>query len=531
MRYFIYCRKSSEAEDRQIASIESQLTTLERQFIGRSDVEIVGIYQEAFSAKAPGRPKFNEMIERVEQREADGIVAWAPDRLARNSIDGGRLIYMLDTGKLRDLKFATYTFENNSQGKFMLQIMFGQSKYYSDALSDNVKRGNRTKVENGWRPGNVPVGYINDPVTRTIVRDPERFEHTRQMFQLLLAGKSPRQIWNITRLEWDFRTRKQRRIGGKHLALGAIYKLLNNPFYAGVIVWNGRQYPGAHEPMISWQEFERVKALLVRSGKRRPKRRSFPFTGVIRCGECGFMVTAEEKINRYGSRYTYYHCSKRRPDYRCYQPSVQVIDLENQISFFLDSVTLPVQLFEWANKMYSNNPEAALATMKTRRLFIEEAMLRNRTALNNLTAMRIRDMIDDSQFLEERATLEAAQIGYTQELQNAANQIAWFEPFEDISLFRNRAIECFRNGDDEIKRLILKTVGSNPTLTDRKLNIQAKKPFRPVHKSDDFLSLRAFVEDVRTSWIEHDPELQQVLENIRTVNAKLGIRSSSSHLH
>jgi site-specific DNA recombinase len=152
MRYFIYCRKSSESEDRQVASIESQLTTLKRTFGDRADIEIVGIYEEAFSAKAPGRPQFGEMLGRIRKRAADGIIAWAPDRLARNSIDGGQLIYMLDCGVIRDLKFATYTFENNSQGKFMLQIMFGQSKYYSDALSDNVKRGNQSKAEKGWRP-------------------------------------------------------------------------------------------------------------------------------------------------------------------------------------------------------------------------------------------------------------------------------------------------------------------------------------------------------------------------------------------
>src|ERR1700682_5692764 len=72
--------------------------------------------------------------------EEDGITAWHPARLARNSVDGGRVIYLLDSGKLKDLKFATYTFENTPQGKFMLQIVFANSKYYVDSLSENVKR-------------------------------------------------------------------------------------------------------------------------------------------------------------------------------------------------------------------------------------------------------------------------------------------------------------------------------------------------------------------------------------------------------
>jgi hypothetical protein len=170
---------------------------------------------------------------------------------------------MLDRGLVRDLKFATYTFENNSQGKFMLQIMFGQSKYYSDALSDNVKRGNRTKIEKGWRPGNAPIGYLNEVVTKTIVKDPERFSLIRQMFDLMLTGHhSPRRIWGIARNEWGFRTRMHKRIGGKPIVLSSVYRILTSPFYAGLLVWNGRTYQGAHPPVVSIEEFERVQELL-----------------------------------------------------------------------------------------------------------------------------------------------------------------------------------------------------------------------------------------------------------------------------
>src|ERR1700712_4009989 len=109
MKYYIYCRKSSEAEDRQIQSIDSQRTELMRMFGQQAEVEIVGAYEESKSAKTPGRPIFNDLLNRIEKGQADGIIAWAPDRLARNSIDGGRIVYLLDCRTLGDLKFATYT--------------------------------------------------------------------------------------------------------------------------------------------------------------------------------------------------------------------------------------------------------------------------------------------------------------------------------------------------------------------------------------------------------------------------------------
>lgn len=93
LKYFVYCRKSTEAEDRQILSIDSQINELKRH-AAKKGLNIVAVLTEAKSAKALGRPVFNSMMERLYRGEADGILCWKLDRLARNPVDGGATVSM-----------------------------------------------------------------------------------------------------------------------------------------------------------------------------------------------------------------------------------------------------------------------------------------------------------------------------------------------------------------------------------------------------------------------------------------------------
>src|SRR3989344_6238063 len=106
-KFFLYARKSTDVEDKQVLSIEAQLTEL-RDYAKRENLNIDLEFVEKQSAKVPGRPVFDEMIRCIEKGDADSILSWHPDRLARNSIDGGKIIYLLDTGKLASLKFPTF---------------------------------------------------------------------------------------------------------------------------------------------------------------------------------------------------------------------------------------------------------------------------------------------------------------------------------------------------------------------------------------------------------------------------------------
>ena len=164
-KFYLYARKSTDDEDRQVLSIESQINEL-REYAKKENLEIIDELTEAKSAKAPGRPIFSFMLKQIEAGLADGILAWHPDRLARNSIDGGKIIYLVDIEKIVDLRFPIYRFDNTAQGKFMLSITFGQSKYYVDNLAENVKRGMREKLRRGeCLPGHRLAIYTNIKIT------------------------------------------------------------------------------------------------------------------------------------------------------------------------------------------------------------------------------------------------------------------------------------------------------------------------------------------------------------------------------
>jgi len=106
-----------------------KLTSEVRRFIEKEKLTIVDTFCESQTAKEPGRAIFNNMLDRIEKGEADGILAWHPDRLARNSVDGVKIIFLIDSEKIKFLKFPTFWFEATPQGKFMLNITFGQFRF------------------------------------------------------------------------------------------------------------------------------------------------------------------------------------------------------------------------------------------------------------------------------------------------------------------------------------------------------------------------------------------------------------------
>ncbi len=177
MKYIAYCRKSTDEPDKQILSIEGQLDEL-KEFAKREKLNIVGYITESKTAKKPGRAKFAEVLKLIEQEKANGILSWHPDRLARNSIDGGQIIYLLDTGKLKDLKFPTFWFDNTPQGTI-------SNEYDPTKGSRVIKLDNSQAI--GWS-----TGYILGDYSVTLDRNPndEAWNNTEE-FRIGFSIKCP----------------------------------------------------------------------------------------------------------------------------------------------------------------------------------------------------------------------------------------------------------------------------------------------------------------------------------------------------
>jgi len=336
MKYFIYARKSTESEDRQVMSINSQLDEL-KEFAAKEKLEIAASLCEAKTAKEPGRKIFNEMLKKIEKGEADGILAWHPDRLARNSVDGGKIIYLVDTNKIKSLKFPTFWFDNTPQGKFMLNIAFGQSKYYIDNLSENVKRGIRQKLKRGEFPGWAPTGYINDLKTHTISLDTAKYKAITKIFKLYATGDYPLESLILILNDFGVKTRTD-----KSFTASMVQNILKNPFYYGVIRHNGELHKGSHEPIITKKLFDQVQEVMASRGhKKQNKVHNFIFTGMMTCGVCGCAITAEKQKG-----YIYYHCTKKKG--ACNQKYIRQKDLVVQYRNALEKVSLSD---DWADKM------------------------------------------------------------------------------------------------------------------------------------------------------------------------------------
>ena len=505
-KFVLYARKSSEREDRQVQSINDQIAYWTKR-AKEEGVEIVKVYTEEKSAKTPYLRKiFQEMCIEIEKGYIDWILCWKLDRLSRNPIDTWTVQYMLQRGKIKRIITSDRIYYPEDSG-LLFSVETGMANQYILDLSKNSKRWLYSKLEKWHFPGMACQWYLNDPINRTIIKDPERFELVRKMWELLLSGcYSPSKILWIATNEWWYQSLKRKKTWWKPLALSTLYNIFKNPFYAGKIRYIGKVVDWAHTAMISWEEYLKAQNLIgFYKGENqniqteRPSTKIHSFAGVVVCGECGCMITGETKIKMLRTTkemksYTYYHCTHKKdsPEFRCLQRKhISGIEMEKQIHQLLESIEIVPEFYDWAKwvlkRRHSEDTQGREVIFES----VNKALESEEKKKNRLLKMKINGDFDEdyseyySQKKEIEKNIQSLQIRRSELEKESIN---WTELIEKTVDFAQYAWKIFKDGDFETKKLIFRSLGSNWVLKDGKLSADLHSWFLPFKDFQKFNS-------------------------------------------
>lgn len=517
-QYFLYARKSSESEDRQVQSIDDQVNRL-KELASSQGIKIKEILVESKSAKKPdNRPVFAHMIERIKDGEAQGILCWQINRLTRNPVDSGTISWMLQEGLIHSIQTIEreYKPEDNT---LLMSVETGMANQFILDLKKNVKRGMSGKAERGDYPTKPPTGYLNDRLNKKIIIDVERFPLIRKMWDMMLSGNyTPPQILEIVNREWGFRTNKTPRGGNKELARSTIYRIFNNIFYTGLFEWNGEMKQGNHKPMITLEEFDIVQRLLGKAGRPRMTKQEHAYTGEIHCGECGCLHTGATKTKTILSTgeqksYTYYYCTRRKKDITCTQTKpLTAQELELQIDKELAKSQINPRFLQWALDYLNERNE--LEVEDRSKVYESQQSTYNKTQneLDNLSKMYYKELINEEEFMRMRDDLRSQLAKLKLSLQSTEERATkWLDRTQEFFQFATYARAQFNNPKTSLqeKRAIFRGLGWNFTMKDQILNISKHKWVETIE--NDYPAL-----EERLSTLGLDKTLDNVERNKQT---------------
>lgn len=487
-KYVLYARKSTEASDKQVQSIDDQIRIMKAR-ANRDGLKIVAILHEAKSGGHPGtREKFNEMIDMINNGKANGILSWKLDRISRNPQDSGYVHQMMNDGRIAWI--LTDGRDYCEDDDVIFDVESSMDARYRKDLMKNVRRGMMSKAEKGWMPCVPPVGYLNDYHTRTIVKDPATWDLVRKVFDKWLTGTVT--VAELTRYaeEIGLRTHQRNVRGGKPVSLTGMRGLLENPFYVGRFRYAKREYNGNHPVLITEEEFERSKALIGGLHNTRPKdpEMSFITQGILKCATCGYAVVVEKHTRKYKSGKTqdfiYCHCSGKCKDFKCPQKKIFVPEKEilKQIRDELSKYTIDQKFFDLAIEALAEEEDKRVSERDAKVAELNKQKLGVENELSGLRRMRYRGEITDQTWFLSEEQLLTDQIDALNKQINTVESATknWRKIADDVFMFARYAKEDFESGDLEKMQYVMKALGAEMKLSGRTVVFTPVKYLIPI---------------------------------------------------
>jgi site-specific DNA recombinase len=360
MNALIYLRVSTKEQAEKGDSEEGYSIPAQREACLRACAEKGWNVADEFvdageSARSADRPNLKAMLARVAEGDIGAVVVHKIDRLARNIEDHVAIRAGLRRAGVQ-LVSVTENIEESASGKLVEGIHALMAEFYSANLATEVRKGMTQKAKQGLWPAKAPIGYLNlreqgtaKRGTAKIVLDPERALLVREAFRMYATGD-----YSLAELQAALQakglTSPTARKPGAPPPVSALATMLQNPFYIGIVEWDGVQYEGKHKPLVSRNVFERVQEVLAAHNKAgvRARRHDHYLKGVLYCGQCGNRLS----LTLAKGTYLYFYCLGQKNSLRhkthCTQPYVMACDAETGIEDLYKKIQLPA---DWVKRL------------------------------------------------------------------------------------------------------------------------------------------------------------------------------------
>lgn len=344
---------SKDQEDGYSLESQDKLITT---YSDNQNLRLIKVFKIAETAsKSKQRRIFREAMKFVEDHNIKHLIVEKVDRHARNFHDAVETDEWLQADEARKIHFIKDSLVLHKKSRSQEWLNWGirvvMAKNYIDNLREEAMKGWAEKLAQGWMPGVPPPGYINKTVNgrRIQVLDDKTWRIIKDMFMLYLEpGQNGKTIVQEMALR-GLRTRKGRPYAPSHA-----YVILTNPFYVGIIRWDGREYPGKQETFIDRAIWDRVQAKLHGGRPLVLKKHDSLFKNMITCGTCNGVVTWQLQKGRY-----YGACQRRNPACKL-KKTIREDRLEATVQSLLNDLVCPSQeLIAWVGQQLEAKRETS----------------------------------------------------------------------------------------------------------------------------------------------------------------------------
>ncbi|MCK9319571.1 recombinase family protein [Methanoculleus sp.] len=482
MKAIVLARVSTEEQKDAGNSLPAQVARMET-YCRQRNFQIAKTLSFDESAYKTKRDDFDKIIDYIKQSKEKIIVCFDKvDRFSRNVFDK-RVAYLYEmamSDKI-ELHFASDNLIINSQisavEKFHFGINLGLAKYYSDAISDNVKRANEAKIKRGEWLGWAPIGYLNvenENGVKSIIVDPVRSPYITKMFEMYSTGNySMRKIKDF--LDKAGFTSKSDK--SAPMTISMINHTLKNPFYYGMMRIKNDLYPHKYPALITKYIFDKAQSVSAGWHKKPFKYASKPFSlrGMVKCAECGCTITPETSKG-----HIYYSCTNFHKFHakRTYIPEK---DLLKPLYDALESIQLTddrvKELTEDLRQSTKNQNAFFMNTVKTLRA--EYDKLENR--INKLADDKYDQSITNDFYNKKFKEYTEKQGKVMEELAKHDKADKEYHITANTVLnLAQRALEIFESSEPQEKRQLLNFVFQNLELRQKNLEYKLKTPYDTV---------------------------------------------------